>query len=231
MGGWGSLGVSPGPPPAYSVSRRGLGRSRTPGTAPGCRAASFLLRSTWGCGVAQRFDAFLSDEAVRRIIAEVGVPLDAEKTAELKASMDIFGWQLVGQAGEFLERGDDQKHSRRGRPRNVPRRRFLDALMGEWMVVFERLLRTSAHGTTYEACGPLVRFLYGTCREVRVRVLEGDVCDDATAAWIAKSMEDRPRGLTKAALRKHVERGTWLKLADDLEAPASRGEPEDDAPG
>jgi len=107
----------------------------------------------------------------------------------------------------------------------VPRRRFLDALMGAYMLAWDRRLGTSAHGTTYEPCGPLVAFLYGACQETRLRVLEGDVCEEATAAWIAQSLEDRKGGLTKTALRMQVKRGSWLKLGKELESAERQGGP------
>ncbi len=164
---------------------------------------------------------FFTDEALDRIIAASGgLPQpEGERRQELADSLEVYAHWLVREVAEEVEQEGQPESVRRmpGRPANKPIGKFLDRLQTVWMTAFDGRLRTSAHHTTGEPGGPLVESLYSCCAELIARLsqaVEAGVLNELTSTAISEALEDRPGGLTKAALRKRVERGAWLNLPD-----------------
>jgi len=101
------------------------GRSRTPSTGRGRRAA-FLLR-LHPAEARHVFAPFFSDDALERIVSEVGPSLDEAKKNELNRSLDYYGWQLVRESEASLTHPPDEQAPReRACAEKKPTTRFLD---------------------------------------------------------------------------------------------------------
>ncbi len=94
---------------------------------------------------------------------------------------------------------------------------FVEELLWTWIYVFDGRLRTSVHGTTWKAGGPLVHFLSACISELKQRLESGEVVcvDHETSVALTKAL----CRLTPDALRERVrESAVKSKIIAPLEA-------------
>jgi len=163
-----------------------------------------------------------SRSAVHRIVEHTGFPLAAEPDWSAAATQETLRLDLCFYARRFVAavRADLEEHrkarasqSGSGRPPNPTLDWFFGVLHSEYAGKFGRSLATSTDGTTREAVGPLVRFTYSSCEQLRQAIDEScRFFDKRLRDELRSTLEDRKRGLTARAMRSRLDRGRWTRL-------------------